>query len=209
MGRMKSMKAMKSQRPILSKNKSVGQAKMEIKYSMELKKGEGRGAVVREMQFNEEVSVEGRVKKKLIIDYIQEEIGKINPDKQIFKRTNASLNRLIAHKILEKQKAAHRNSHLDHPPTTTVEDNLEKQSRKRMTTLPCQAETEEGSDSLSLEKEELLRGLELRKAEMVRKRLLGNKAIEMVRRGEKTKVKLPEVKISLIVENARPQQATD
>lgn len=43
-----------------------------------------------------------KVKKRMILDYIQEEITKINPDKQIFKRSNASLNRLIANKIIEK-----------------------------------------------------------------------------------------------------------
>lgn len=41
-----------------------------------------------------------KLKKRMILDYIQEEIGKITPDKQIFKRSNASLNRLIANKIL-------------------------------------------------------------------------------------------------------------
>jgi hypothetical protein len=69
---------------------------------------------VKEMQFNMNENnghlVEGeKVKKKMIIDYIQEEISKIAPDKQIFKRSNASLNRLIANKIMEKEKAKTRN----------------------------------------------------------------------------------------------------
>lgn len=54
-----------------------------------------------------------KVKKRMILDYIQEEIGKINPDKQIFKRSNASLNRLIANKIIEKERAKNRNSQLN------------------------------------------------------------------------------------------------
>jgi hypothetical protein len=80
-----------------------------------------------------------------------------------------------------------------------------------MTTLPSQLESDEYNDALSPDNDLLLKGLELRKAEIVRKRLLGKNAIEMVRRGEKTKVKLPEVrKISLIVENGRPPgQAAD
>jgi hypothetical protein len=80
-----------------------------------------------------------------------------------------------------------------------------------MTTLPSQLESDEYNDALSTDNDLLLKGLELRKAEIVRKRLLGKNAIEMVRRGEKTKVKLPEVrKISLIVENGRPPgQAAD
>jgi len=73
---------------------------------------------VKEMQLNAphagKVVFEGeKVKKRMILDYIQEEIGKINPDKQIFKRSNASLNRLIANKIIEKERAKNRNSQLN------------------------------------------------------------------------------------------------
>lgn len=80
---------------------------------MELKVG-----AVKEMQLNAphagNVVFEGeKVKKRMILDYIQEEIGKINPDKQIFKRSNASLNRLIANKIIEKERAKNRNSQLN------------------------------------------------------------------------------------------------
>jgi len=50
----------------------------------------------------------------MIIDYIHEEISKIVPDKQIFKRSNnASLNRLIANKIMEKEKAKTRNCQMN------------------------------------------------------------------------------------------------
>ena len=70
---------------------------------------------VKEMQLNAphagNVVFEGeKVKKRMILDYIQEEIGKINPDKQIFKRSN---NRLIANKIIEKERAKNRNSQLN------------------------------------------------------------------------------------------------
>lgn len=64
----------------------------------------------------------------MILDYIQEEIGKINPDKQIFKRSNASLNRLIANKILEKERAKNRNSQMGEYQKIILE------SRKRIVT---------------------------------------------------------------------------
>jgi len=48
----------------------------------------------------------------MILDYIQEEINKINPDKQMFKRSNASLNRLIANKIIEKERCKNRASQM-------------------------------------------------------------------------------------------------
>lgn len=53
-----------------------------------------------------------KVKKRMILDYIQEEINKINPDKQMFKRSNASLNRLIASKIIEKERCKNRASQM-------------------------------------------------------------------------------------------------
>ena len=64
----------------------------------------------------------------MILHYIQEEIGKINPDKQIFKRSNASLNRLIANKILEKERAKNRNSQMGEYQKIILE------SRKRIVT---------------------------------------------------------------------------
>ena len=75
-------------------------------------------ATVKELQLNvtqgSNLVFEGeKVKKRIILDYIHEEMGKINPDKQIFKRSNASLNRLIANKIIEKERAKNRNSQLN------------------------------------------------------------------------------------------------
>jgi hypothetical protein len=64
----------------------------------------------------------------MILDYIHEEIGKINPDKQIFKRSNASLNRLIANKIIEKERSKNRNSQLNEYQKIILE------SRKRIAT---------------------------------------------------------------------------
>lgn len=64
----------------------------------------------------------------MILDYIQEEITKINPDKQIFKRSNASLNRLIANKIIEKERAKNRNSQMNEYQRIVLE------SRKRIAT---------------------------------------------------------------------------
>jgi hypothetical protein len=69
-----------------------------------------------------------KVKKRMILDYIQEEINKINPDKQIFKRSNASLNRLIASKIIEKERSKNRNSQMSEYKRIIVE------SRKRIVT---------------------------------------------------------------------------
>lgn len=69
-----------------------------------------------------------KVKKRMILDYIQEEITKINPDKQIFKRSNASLNRLIANKIIEKERAKNRNSQMNEYQRIVLE------SRKRIAT---------------------------------------------------------------------------
>jgi hypothetical protein len=91
---------------------------------MELKSEKGKESVdlkvaaVKEMQLNvtqgSNLVFEGdKVKKRMILDYIHEEMGKINPDKQIFKRSNASLNRLIANKIIEKERAKNRNSQLN------------------------------------------------------------------------------------------------
>jgi hypothetical protein len=69
-----------------------------------------------------------KVKKRMILDYIQEEINKINPDKQIFKRSNASLNRLIASKIIEKERSKNRNSQMSEYKRIIIE------SRKRIVT---------------------------------------------------------------------------
>lgn len=38
----------------------------------------------------------------MIIDFINDEMTKITPDKQLFKKNNASLNRLVCSKIMEK-----------------------------------------------------------------------------------------------------------
>lgn len=56
--------------------------------------------------------------------------------------------------------------------------------------------------------EEELKGLELKKAEMVKKRFVAaNKAIELIKRNDKVKVKLPDLnKLSLIVQNSKKQR---
>jgi hypothetical protein len=86
------------------------------------------------------------------------------------------------------------------------------ESRKRIAT-----ETREGiEDALEVKmiKERLvqdseeLKGLELKKAEMVKKRFVAaNKAIELIKRNDKVKVKLPDLnKLNLIVQNSKKQR---
>lgn len=169
-----------------------------------------KAATVKEMQLNVTQSnnlvFEGeKVKKRIILDYIQEEIGKINPDKQIFRRSNASLNRLIATKILEKERAKNRNSHLNDYHRIVLE------SRKRIATETRDEETLEVKvvkERLLQDSEEELKGLELKKAEMVKKRFIAaNKAIELIKRNDKAKVKLPDLnKLNLIVQNSKKQR---
>ena len=68
--------------------------------------------------------------KLVMIDYITEEIGKLNPDKSekhMIRHNNYSLNRLIATKMLEKQKNKSRNSH-------NKDYNFMLESRKRIAT---------------------------------------------------------------------------
>lgn len=169
-----------------------------------------KAATVKEMQLNVTQSnnlvFEGeKVKKRIILDYIQEEIGKITPDKQIFRRSNASLNRLIATKILEKERAKNRNSHLNDYHRIVLE------SRKRIATETRDEETLEVKavkERLLQDSEEELKGLELKKAEMVKKRFIAaNKAIELIKRNDKAKVKLPDLnKLNLIVQNSKKQR---
>lgn len=60
------------------------------------------------IKFNEKSIV--KVPKKIIIDYINDEMNKIKPEKHVLKRTNTSLNRIIANKMIEKEKIKGRKS---------------------------------------------------------------------------------------------------
>ena len=46
------------------------------------------------------------------MDFINDEITKVSADKQLIKRTNLSLNRFIANKIMDKEKFKDRKSQL-------------------------------------------------------------------------------------------------
>lgn len=53
--------------------------------------------------------------------------------------------------------------------------------------------------------DEDIKGLELKKAEMIKKRVIAaNKAIELIKRTDKAKIKLPDLnKLSLMVQNSK------
>lgn len=53
-----------------------------------------------------------RVQKRVMLDFINDEITKVSADKQLIKRTNLSLNRFIANKIMDKEKFKDRKSQL-------------------------------------------------------------------------------------------------
>jgi len=69
--------------------------KLNSKGSMDAKTG-----IVKEMNLNIEEQEIRRIKKRIIIDYINEEINKITPDKVLVKKKDGSLNRLITNKII-------------------------------------------------------------------------------------------------------------
>ena len=69
-----------------------------------------------------------KVPKRIIIDYINDEMGKIKSEKQVMRRNNTSLNRIIANKIIEKEKIKGRKSQFKEHQDIIVE------SRKRIAT---------------------------------------------------------------------------
>lgn len=57
----------------------------------------------------------------------------------------------------------------------------------------------------TLNEGEVMRGLELKKADIIKKKMmLTNKAIEILKKNDRVKVRLPDVnKISLVIENSQ------
>lgn len=82
--------------------------KLQSKGSIDTKSG-----LVKQMSLNIEQQEIRKVKKRMIIDYINEEIIKITPDQQLLKKKDSSLNRLITNKIIEKEKCRQKHSQMN------------------------------------------------------------------------------------------------
>ena len=82
--------------------------KLKSKGSIDAKTG-----IVKQMNLNIEQQEIRRIKKKIIIDYINEEINKTTPDKLIMKKKDSSLNRLITNKIISKERNRQKQSQMN------------------------------------------------------------------------------------------------
>ena len=82
--------------------------KLKSKGSIDAKTG-----IVKQMNLNIEQQEIRRIKKKIIIDYINEEINKTTPDKLIMKKKDSSLNRLITNKIISKERTRQKQSQMN------------------------------------------------------------------------------------------------
>ena len=82
--------------------------KLKSKGSIDAKTG-----IVKQMNLNIEQQEIRRIKKKIIIDYINEEINKTTPDKLIMKKKDSSLNQLITNKIISKERNRQKQSQMN------------------------------------------------------------------------------------------------